>query len=272
MKKLLIICAILLFAGGAFAQTYPITMVGADTLTNADTLDLTQTVKGSYVTVSFQVVTAKLSGTQAGTAILQASVDGNNFVDLNTDTLTFVNQTTNTKTWIVEGSNFYYYRVRCITTGTSSVKVDGYAFTASQGGSNHSVVSMLASTGATSDTVDNTGTGYVEMQVKGSYTSVSIQAVSDSISGTAAGTLTLQGSNDGTNFVSVDTSYITVIADQSPYTTGNSGDNTLTVTNVATSTKMFIVTGSPYAYYRLSHTGSGTMSSRLRGYLMPNRY
>ena len=128
---------------------------------------------------------------------------------------------------------------------------------------------MLSDISASSDTVANSGTGYVQLQVKGAYSNVSIQVVSTKISGTAGGTVTLQGSNDGTNFVTVDASYLEDISTSSPYTTG--GGTTLTVLNQATTTKVFVLNGSPYAYYRLSHTGTGTMVSRLRGYLMPNK-
>jgi hypothetical protein len=67
----------------------------------------------------------------------------------------------------------------------------------------------------------------------------------------------LQGSIDGTNYSTVSTSY----ANASSYT----------VTNAATNTYIFEVTGSPYRYYRLSYTGAGTMSCSHRGYLMPNK-
>lgn len=268
MKKQLIMCVMMLLASFVFAQNSPVTMTGTATLTNADTVDLTQTVKGVYGTISFQPVITKYSGTVAGTVLLQGSIDGNNFVDINTDVLTLSNQTTNTKVWTVEGSNYYYYRVRAISTGTLSAQAKCLIYPYSQGGSNHSVSTMLSDISATSDTVTNTGTGYVQLKVKGTYKSVAIQVVSDKISGTAAGTVTLQGSNDGVNFVTVNTSYLSNLASQAPYTTG--GGATLTVTNVATSTKIFVVNGSPYAYYRLSHTGSGTMVSRLSGYILPN--
>ena len=251
-----------------FAQNSPVTMTGTATLTNADTVEITQTVEGVYNTVSLQVVITKYSGTAAGTAILMGSVDGTNYLDINTDTLTLANQTTNTKAWVLEGSMFKYYKVNVITTGTVSAQAKGYFFGMGQGGSKHSVNNMTVS-GVSSATVTNTATAYVGLQVKGTYNSVVIQAVSEKISGTAAGTVTLQGSNDGTNYVTVDASYLYDMATSAPYTTG--GGATLTVTNVATSSKIFVVNGSPYAYYRLSHTGSGTMVSRLKGYLMPNR-
>jgi len=268
MKKLLSIYVLMLLAGCVFAQNSPVTMTGTATLTNADTVELSQTVKGVYETISFQPVITKYSGTVAGTVLLQGSVDGTNFVNLNTDTLTLTNVTTNTKVWTVEGSNYYYYKVLAITTGTLSAQIKCLVFPYSQGGSNHSVSTMKSDIAATSDTVTNGGSGYVQLQVKGTYKSVAIQVVSNKISGTAGGTVTLQGSNDGVNFVTVKTGYLTNIATQEPYTKGAGA--TLSVTDIATSSAVFVLNGSPYAYYRLSHTGTGTMVSRLRGYILPN--
>ena len=74
--------------------------------------------------------------------------------------------------------------------------------------------------------------------------------------GTAGGTVTLQGSNDGVNFVTVSSSY--------------SSSRTLSVSNVTTSTAIFVVTSNPYKYYRLSYTGTGTMSCKLQGYFSAN--
>jgi hypothetical protein len=77
------------------------------------------------------------------------------------------------------------------------------------------------------------------------------------ISGTVAGTVTLQGSLDGINYSTVNSNYVTA-SSYSP-------------TNVATSTFRFIVTGSPYRFYRLSYTGAGTMSASHRGFVLPNK-
>lgn len=260
----------MLLTSCVFAQSNtPVTMTGTGTMTNTGTVNITQTVVGIYDRVSLQVVVTKYSGTVGGTCILQGSIDGTNYKDVNTDTLTLANQTTNTKIWVLEGSPFYYYRIQCIGTGTMSAQAKGYFFGAGQGGSKHSVNTMLSDISATSDTTTNTGTGYVQLQVKGTYENVAIQATVDKISGTVAGTVTLQGSNDGTNFVTLDNSYSADYTTSAPYTTG--GATTLSCSNVTTNSKIFLITGSPYSYYRLSYTGSGTMSARLRGYLMPNK-
>jgi hypothetical protein len=128
----------------------------------------------------------------------------------------------------------------------------------SSGLSNKHVVSnMKSNVSLTSDTTDNTGVSYVGLGVEKWYERVTIQSVVTKISGTVAGTVTLQGSIDGTNYVTVNSSY----ADVTSYSP----------TNVATSSKLFVVTGSPYRYYRLSYTGAGTMSASHRGYVLPSK-
>lgn len=109
------------------------------------------------------------------------------------------------------------------------------------------------------DTITNAGTDAVTLQVKGEYKTISIQCKIVKISGTVAGTVTLQGSVDGTNYETVDT--LAMISDFVTYT----------ATNVATQTKTFIIENNPYLYYRLSYTGSGTMAARLYGYLLPRK-
>lgn len=267
MKKLLLI-ALTLFTSSVFAQSVPVAMAGTATITNAGTATNTLTVTGTYKNVSIQAVVTKLTGTVTGvTAILSGSIDGTNFVNLNTDTLTCTSATVNTKIWVLEGSDYLYYKISYAGGTTVTAQVKGYVFPAQSQGS-HAVNTMVSDISATSDTVTNTGTGYVQLQVKGAYNSVSIQVVATKISGTNGGTVTLQGSNDGTNFVTVSTGYLRDVTTSSPYAI--SGGATLTVLNQTTTTKIFTVIGSPYAYYRLSHTGTGTMVSRLRGYLLPN--
>ena len=105
------------------------------------------------------------------------------------------------------------------------------------------------------DTVTNTGTKTVDIEVKNFYESVSVQLKITKISGTVAGTVTLQGSVDGSNYVTVDSGATITSAE------------TFTATNVTTQTNIFIISGSPYRYYRMSYTGSGTMAARVYGYI-----
>lgn len=120
----------------------------------------------------------------------------------------------------------------------------------------------------TTDTITNTATNSVSIQVQNWYQSLTIQANLVKISGTQAGTLTLQGSNDGVNYVTVPIAYIKTNA----YTPGvYGGSATATATNVATQTFSWTIKNSPYEYYAVSWTGSGTMSSTLSAVLLPSK-
>jgi hypothetical protein len=109
-------------------------------------------------------------------------------------------------------------------------------------------------------TVTNTATVACSLQVAQSYTTVTVGAVIAKTSGTLAGTLTLQGSLDGTTWETVPTALVAGAA------------STYTVTDVASQNKAFVVTGSPYLYYRLSWTGTGTMVGTLSGAVLARNY
>jgi hypothetical protein len=269
MKKLILLGIFSVFALGSFAQNSIVTMVGSDTIVNTANDTVYQNVLGTYETVALQAVVTKLSGTVTTTfAYIQGSIDGTNYVNLNTDTLTCTQQTTNTKVWVIENSNYTWLRIIFDGGGTQSSIVHGYLIGNPPGGK-HSAISMVSDINLTSDTATNTGTAYLEKRVKGWYNTVSIQAVATKLTGTAGGTITLQGSVDGTNFVTVSTKYLADVSLQKPYTVD--GGATLTVLDQATTTKIFTVIGSPYSTYRLSYTGTGTMTVRLRGYLLGNK-
>lgn len=120
----------------------------------------------------------------------------------------------------------------------------------------HAQTTTLVQSG---DTVVNTATKACSLRVSQSYKKVTIQALITKISGTVGGTLTLQGSLDnGTTWSTVDTA--SFVSD---------GPATFTATNVASQTKTWIINGSPYLWYKLSYTGTGTMSATLKGYALP---
>ncbi len=110
------------------------------------------------------------------------------------------------------------------------------------------------------DTIVNTATEACSLKVNNSYKSLSIHALITKISGTVAGTLTLQGTIDGVTWVTVDTA--TFVSD---------GLATYTATNVTSQSKVWIVSGSPYLWFKLSYTGTGTMSATLKGYILPRQ-
>lgn len=110
----------------------------------------------------------------------------------------------------------------------------------------------------TGDTVVNTASKTCSLKVVKSYKSTTIQANIVKVSGTVGGTLTLQGSVDGVNYVTADTAAFV-----------SDGSATYTATNSASQSKVWVINGSPYVWYRLSYTGTGTMSAILKGYLLP---
>lgn len=272
MKKIGTLLFGLLLSVASFAQTansvYSMTSTfgyTTDTVTNTATKWVKTQVQSGYNTVSIQAVVTKISGTVAGNVILQGSNDGTNYVSIGLDTLATTDVTTNTHVFTVQDSPYEYYRLSYTGSGTMAAKLKGYLMP--NGNTGRSSVFNLKSTyGYTSDTVTNGATNSILLRVQGNYKTVSIQAVVTKLSGTAAGTVTLQGSNDGTNYETVATRYLRSVA---PYST-SFGTATHTVTNVTTNTKIFVLNKSPYAYYKLSYTGSGTMSCTLKGYMLPN--
>src|SRR5688572_28394298 len=102
-----------------------------------------------------------------------------------------------------------------------------------------------------SDTVTNTGTGTLTTLSAISpapATSTLIWISVTKLSGTVGGTITLQGSIDGTNWKAMNTvDTQTALA-------------TITATD-ASNTYHWILQGSPMPYYRVSWAGTGTMSA-----------
>lgn len=102
----------------------------------------------------------------------------------------------------------------------------------------------------TSDTVANTATVYLTSPAVSAApaTSTTIWIAVTKLTGTVAGTITLQGSLDGTNFKAVNTPDTqTALA-------------TITATD-ASNTYHWRLSGSPFKYYRVSWTGAGTMTA-----------
>ncbi len=105
---------------------------------------------------------------------------------------------------------------------------------------------------ATSDTVTNSGTAYLTTGLisRAAATTTTIRVIATEISGTTGGTISLLGSLDGTTFKALTTpNTVTALA-------------THTATDVASNQYDWIISGSPFLYYRVSWTGTGTMSAR----------
>ena len=254
MKNLLfLVCLVCAFAVNG--QQYVITMTNSgNTITNTTADSVYYTVSNYAKSVSIHATFTRLTGTAAGNAKLYGSLDGSNYTQIGTDTLAMAASGTSSYIWIVDNNAYRKYKVVFTGSTTLTGTINGYLFAQTIG--NKGAVSSFTTNGTT---VTNTGTGTVVMQVANQYDVTSIQVVCAKTSGTIGGTVTLQGSNDGTNYVTVNTSYI------------SGGSATLSCSNVSINTRMFIITGSPYRYYRLSWTGSGTMAGKLYGYILPQK-
>jgi hypothetical protein len=234
MKKLFSILSILLLTVSLNAQIVSTMVKSAVTMTNSTAVTATLQANGCAENISIQIVVVKASGTVAGTVQVSASLDNVNFIALTT---------------------YLYYKVTFTGAGTMSATPNAYLF--SSGLSNKHAVSNMLNGAASTQTTTNTGNSALDLGVVSWYDNISIQSVVTKVSGTVAGTVILQGSLDGTNFVAVNSSYADVVS-YSP-------------TDVATSTKIFVVTGAPYRYYRLYYVGAGTMVATQKGYLLPNK-
>jgi hypothetical protein len=114
-------------------------------------------------------------------------------------------------------------------------------------------------TNLTTDTVTNTGTGYVSTRLleRRPHTSELIVVTVTKISGTVGGTITLQGSQDGTTYKALNTNDTqTALA-------------TITATD-ATNTYHWRLLGGGFNYYRVTWTGTGTMSATIAAKIWRN--
>lgn len=109
------------------------------------------------------------------------------------------------------------------------------------------MAALVNASGATTETVTNTGTAYLQANRMGRRGNTVIQATVTKTSGTLGGTMTLQGSVDGVNYKAM------TVAEAS------TAIPTYTVTDTASQTQIWRLTGNPFPYYRVSWTGTGTM-------------
>lgn len=116
-------------------------------------------------------------------------------------------------------------------------------------------VSLLSPYNLTSDTVTNTGTAYLTVRNAGTKATTTIQVAVTKISGTVGGTISLLGSVDGTSYKALNTAETqTALA-------------TITATD-ASNVYHWRLNGNPFLYYRVSWTGTGTMSASFTAKLL----
>jgi len=110
------------------------------------------------------------------------------------------------------------------------------------------------------DTVTNTGTSFVTTRVLAETPAKStvIQVNVTKISGTVGGTISLLGSLDGVNYKALVTN-----ESQTALATITAAD--------ATTSYHWRLTGSPYRFYRVSWSGTGTMSASFSAIFYRNK-
>jgi len=129
MKKLFIILAFVTLGVSVNAQR-EVSLVSEysliiDTLTNTSTIYMTtpNVIKDNYV-AAFSITPTNISGSTAGTAWLQESVNGAGFSKWST-TDTFSIVTVTTKVWKLTDTPSKKYRIMLTGTGTQSTSVLG---------------------------------------------------------------------------------------------------------------------------------------------------
>ena len=135
MRKLIIILSMMVIVTITYAQQGVPKAITVDTVTNANTEYLyTETFSRAWNTLSIQLLCTQLSGTSAGTAVLQASVDGTSWQTITdatgmvkgfvNDTLTVANGAVGL--WMVTNTGFYKYRIKITGSGTHSTLITSH--------------------------------------------------------------------------------------------------------------------------------------------------
>ena len=130
MKKILSILVLSVACLSAKAQSTSSPAI--DTVTNAATENLQSPSKyfaGSDGVWTAGVVATRISGTAAGYAILQATVDGTNWAPLrgtSADSVVITNTASQFKNWYISGYKPKDVRIQVVGSGTQSLQVKGY--------------------------------------------------------------------------------------------------------------------------------------------------
>ena len=93
---------------------------------------------------------------------------------------------------------------------------------------------------AAGDTLTDAGTSAKTIKITGGYSGVAVQVTLTKLSGTGAGSVVIQGSNDGSKYTTIGSAY--------------------TITNTSSQSTMFYVTAPVPVYLKILATGSGTES------------
>lgn len=101
-------------------------------------------------------------------------------------------------------------------------------------------------------TLTNTTAAYTDFTLVGSYQSLTIQVLCTKLTGTSEGKITIKGSVDGTSWMG--------LTDKDCLFKGYSND-TLTIANAAIG--QWVISGSPWKYYRINYAPSGTHTTKV---------
>ena len=133
MKKFLVFAVFFFLLSGLQAQNLPSTIstvstagVAKTTLTNTDTLIAPVAgVKTYYDVLTISISVVKSSGTLAGAAVLQATLDGTKWFTVSSTALI---DGTNDLLFVVTGTGANGYRIRVNTSGTQASAVSNAKF------------------------------------------------------------------------------------------------------------------------------------------------
>ncbi|MGE7777375.1 hypothetical protein ACQKLP_21835 [Chitinophaga sp. NPDC101104] len=138
MKRFLFLVTLMLgFVLGSQAQTSMLSQYSKalDTVVNTGTkyLNLPTPLNGYYKTAEISVTYAKISGTVAGTAALEYSIDGTNYYTLTANAaFTATDVASQTFGWSLKDVGFRYIRVKFTGTGTMSAQVQAKIYARKQ--------------------------------------------------------------------------------------------------------------------------------------------
>lgn len=113
---------------------------------------------------------------------------------------------------------------------------------------------LSTTTHPATDTITNTTPKYQYAIVNGSNVHFTIQSTLDKISGIVAGTVKPQGSVDGVLYTDI------------------AGQTAFTLTDVAQQSCSFVILNSPYQFYRIAVTPSGTQSTKIASKGLVRKY
>lgn len=139
MRKLVLIAVLAIFSYAANAQTSTVQSLFSnaasgvkltDTVTNTGTVTMSSAiVKGAPNESTILATFTKLTGTVAGTATLQGSLNGTDWASASSTSYTVTDLASQSTGWSLTGKPYLYFRVNVVGSGTSTYTVKGQVLT-----------------------------------------------------------------------------------------------------------------------------------------------